>query len=175
MMSTCEADVLADAMAAACVKEASRGNEGELAELVERESQAGPLPPGEEMGGAGDDAMGAGPSGESIAAGGEGEGGGEVADAEEDAASGSAAAADDDDDDADSDADAAVDTVDEAPPTRTASGGFKSDPDVFDRLGYGSEGDGDNRGRGLHSFTSQLNLRALYGIGGVREGLCSPC
>ena len=29
--------------------------------------------------------------------------------------------------------------------------------------------------RGLHSFTSQLNLSALYGIGGVRKGLCSPC
>jgi len=30
-------------------------------------------------------------------------------------------------------------------------------------------------GRGLHSSTSQLNLSALYGIGGVRQGLCSPC
>jgi hypothetical protein len=30
-------------------------------------------------------------------------------------------------------------------------------------------------GRGLHSSTSQLNLSALYGIGGVRKGLCSPC
>jgi hypothetical protein len=28
----------------------------------------------------------------------------------------------------------------------------------------------DNRGRGLHSFTSQLNVSALYGIGGAREG-----
>jgi hypothetical protein len=25
-------------------------------------------------------------------------------------------------------------------------------------------------GRGLHSFTSQLNLSALYGIGGARKG-----
>ena len=30
-------------------------------------------------------------------------------------------------------------------------------------------------GRGLHSSTFQLNLSALYGIGGVRKGLCSPC
>jgi hypothetical protein len=29
-------------------------------------------------------------------------------------------------------------------------------------------------GRGLHSSTFQLNLSALYGIGGVRKGLCSP-
>jgi len=28
--------------------------------------------------------------------------------------------------------------------------------------------------RGLHSPTSQLNLSAFYGIGGVRKGLCSP-
>jgi hypothetical protein len=27
-----------------------------------------------------------------------------------------------------------------------------------------------NPGRGLHSFTSQLNLSALYGIGGARKG-----
>jgi hypothetical protein len=32
-----------------------------------------------------------------------------------------------------------------------------------------------NPGRGLHSSTSQLNLSALNGIGGVREGLCIPC
>jgi hypothetical protein len=32
-----------------------------------------------------------------------------------------------------------------------------------------------SRGRGLHSFTSQLNLSAFYGIGGVRKGLCGPC
>jgi hypothetical protein len=30
-------------------------------------------------------------------------------------------------------------------------------------------------GRGLHSSTFQLILSALYGIGGVRKGLCSPC
>ena len=30
-------------------------------------------------------------------------------------------------------------------------------------------------GRGLHSSTFQPNLSALYGIGGVRKGLCSPC
>jgi hypothetical protein len=30
-------------------------------------------------------------------------------------------------------------------------------------------------GRGLHSSTFQLNLSALYGTGGVRKGLCSPC
>ena len=29
--------------------------------------------------------------------------------------------------------------------------------------------------RGLHSSTFQLNLSALYGIGGVCKGLCSPC
>jgi len=29
-------------------------------------------------------------------------------------------------------------------------------------------------GRGLHSFTFQLNLSALYGMGSVRKGLCSP-
>ena len=29
--------------------------------------------------------------------------------------------------------------------------------------------------RGLHSSTFQLNLSALYGIGGVRKGVCSPC
>ena len=29
-------------------------------------------------------------------------------------------------------------------------------------------------GMGLHSSTFQLNLSALYGIGGVRKGLCSP-
>jgi Zn-dependent M16 (insulinase) family peptidase len=28
----------------------------------------------------------------------------------------------------------------------------------------------DIRGRGLHSFTSQLNLSAFYGIGGARRG-----
>ena len=30
-------------------------------------------------------------------------------------------------------------------------------------------------GRGFHSTTSQLNLSAFYGIGGVRKGRCSPC
>jgi hypothetical protein len=30
-------------------------------------------------------------------------------------------------------------------------------------------------GRGLHSSTFQLNSSALYGIGGVRKGLCNPC
>jgi len=30
-------------------------------------------------------------------------------------------------------------------------------------------------GRGLHSSTFQLNLSALHGIGGARNGLCSPC
>jgi len=30
-------------------------------------------------------------------------------------------------------------------------------------------------GRGLHSLTSQLNLSALYAIGGELKGLCSPC
>ena len=30
-------------------------------------------------------------------------------------------------------------------------------------------------GSGLHSFTFQLNLSALYGIGVVRKELCSPC
>jgi len=30
-------------------------------------------------------------------------------------------------------------------------------------------------GRGLHSSTSRLNVSALYGIGGVRKGLGSPC
>jgi hypothetical protein len=30
-------------------------------------------------------------------------------------------------------------------------------------------------GRGLHSSTVQLNLSALYGIGGARRGLRSPC
>jgi len=30
------------------------------------------------------------------------------------------------------------------------------------------------RGRGRHSSTFQLNLSALNGIGGVRNGLCSP-
>ena len=29
---------------------------------------------------------------------------------------------------------------------------------------------GGVRGRGLHSFTSQLNLSAFYGIGGGRRG-----
>jgi len=33
---------------------------------------------------------------------------------------------------------------------------------------------GDGAGRGLHSSTFQLNLSALYGIGGVCKGLCSP-
>ena len=31
------------------------------------------------------------------------------------------------------------------------------------------------RARGLHSPTFPLNLSALYGIGDVRKGLCSPC
>jgi len=30
-------------------------------------------------------------------------------------------------------------------------------------------------GRGLHSFTSQLYLSALYWIGGARRGCVSPC
>jgi hypothetical protein len=30
-------------------------------------------------------------------------------------------------------------------------------------------------GRGAHSSSFQLNSSALYGIGGVRKGLCSPC
>ena len=30
-------------------------------------------------------------------------------------------------------------------------------------------------GRGLHAPTFQLNLSALYGIGGCALGLCSPC
>ena len=34
--------------------------------------------------------------------------------------------------------------------------------------GAGAAGGGD--GRGPHSFTSQLNLSALYGIGGARKG-----
>ena len=29
-------------------------------------------------------------------------------------------------------------------------------------------------GRGSHSFTFQLNLNALHGIGVARQGLCSP-
>jgi len=29
--------------------------------------------------------------------------------------------------------------------------------------------------RGLHLSTFQLNLSALYGVEGVRKGLCSPC
>jgi hypothetical protein len=35
---------------------------------------------------------------------------------------------------------------------------------------YGTERDGSGDGRGLHSFTSQLNLSAFYGIGGARWG-----
>ena len=30
--------------------------------------------------------------------------------------------------------------------------------------------EGGEGGRGLHSFTSQLNLSAFYGIGGARRG-----
>jgi len=30
-------------------------------------------------------------------------------------------------------------------------------------------------GTGLHSSTLQLNLSALYAIGGAPQGLCSPC
>ena len=32
----------------------------------------------------------------------------------------------------------------------------------------------DHPGRGLHSFTSQLNLSVFFWIGGARRGLCSP-
>jgi hypothetical protein len=30
-------------------------------------------------------------------------------------------------------------------------------------------------GRGLHSFTSHLNLSDVYGIGGARRGCVRPC
>ena len=40
--------------------------------------------------------------------------------------------------------------------------------------GYGAvddaDGGGGDGGRGLHSFTSQLNMSAVYGIGGARRG-----
>jgi len=35
----------------------------------------------------------------------------------------------------------------------------------------GSEMVGGVGGRGLHSFTSQLNLSAFHGIGGARRGV----
>ena len=40
--------------------------------------------------------------------------------------------------------------------------------DVTAALAGGGAGEGG--GRGLNSFTSQLNLSALYGIGGARRG-----
>ena len=42
-----------------------------------------------------------------------------------------------------------------------------------DKIRDGVHGDGIT-GKGLHSFTSQLNMSALYGIGGICRGLCSP-
>jgi hypothetical protein len=39
-----------------------------------------------------------------------------------------------------------------------------------DELGTGAGAGAGAGGRGLHSLTSQLNLSALYGIGGARRG-----
>jgi len=41
--------------------------------------------------------------------------------------------------------------------------------------GGGYAGGDGGGGRGLHSSTFQLNMSALYGMGDVRKGLCSPC
>ena len=51
---------------------------------------------------------------------------------------------------------------------------YDANVDIRDTVDYKNVMKEYNLGRGLQSSTFQLNLSALYGIGDVRKGLCSP-